>query len=191
MTADIDANGLLATADFIASPNCDDRPPDAEIDLVVVHAISLPPGEFGGDGVLQLFTNNLDPAAHPYYAAIQGLRVSAHFFVRRDGRIVQFVPCVKRAWHAGVSSWQGRERCNDFSVGIELEGCDDRPFEPIQYRQLAVLADALCRRYPVRHIVGHADIAPGRKTDPGPCFDWPALRALLNEPGMKQQDVAG
>lgn len=179
LTANLDAVGLLCGTEFVGSPNCDERPAGEEVSLVVVHAISLPPGEFCGDGVERLFTNRLDPAAHPYYAAIDGLRVSAHFFIRRDGRIVQFVPCGKRAWHAGVSSWQGRERCNDFSIGIELEGCDELPFEPAQYRQLADLVKVLARCYPVRSVVGHADIAPGRKTDPGPHFDWPHLRALL------------
>lgn len=173
--------GLLPDIDFIPSPNCDERPAGEEISLVVIHAISLPPGEFGGDGVLQLFTNRLDPAQHPYFAGIHRLRVSAHFFVRRDGRIIQFVPCAKRAWHAGASSWQGRERCNDFSLGIELEGCDDLPFEPVQYRRLVDLIGMLARRYALNDIVGHADIAPGRKTDPGPHFDWTHLRELLAE----------
>ena len=175
----IDGAGCLSGADFIASPNCDERPSGMEVCLVVVHAISLPPGEFGGPGVEQLFTNRLDPAAHPYYADVHALRVSAHFFIRRDGRVIQFVPCDKRAWHAGVSSWQGRERCNDFSIGIELEGCDALPFDDAQYRRLADLIDALACRYPVRGVVGHADVAPGRKTDPGPHFDWPRLRASL------------
>ena len=179
--AAFDAAGLLAEADFIASPNCDERPPGAEITLAVVHAISLPPGEFGGNGVERFFTNRLDPTEHPYYATIQALRVSAHFYVRRDGHVVQFVPCAKRAWHAGVSSWLGRECCNDFSVGIELEGCDELPFEVAQYQALAYLVDALARRYPLRDVAGHADVAPGRKTDPGPCFDWPMLRTLLKE----------
>lgn len=177
----IDDSGRMAGVDFVASPNCDERPPGEEVCLVVVHAISLPPGEFGGDGVEQLFTNRLDPWAHPYYADIAGLRVSAHFYVRRDGRIVQFVLCGRRAWHAGVSSWQGRERCNDFSIGIELEGCDDLPFEAVQYARLAGLIKGLARRYRLRGVVGHADIAPGRKTDPGPCFDWPRLLALVGD----------
>lgn len=185
MAADLDASGVLATAEFIASPNCDERPPGEEVCLIVVHAISLPPGEFGGDGVARLFTNSLDPTLHAYYATIQALRVSAHFFIRRDGSIVQFVPCAKRAWHAGVSTWQGRTRCNDFSIGIELEGCDDLPFAPAQYRQLAYLAGVLRQCYPVRDIVGHADIAPGRKSDPGPHFDWALLRASLDEFGIR------
>jgi AmpD protein len=176
----LDAEGVLPDAEFVASPNFDERPDDAEISLVVVHAISLPPGEFRGDGVASLFTNKLDPAAHPYYAAIHGLRVSSHFFVRRDGHVIQFVPCGKRAWHAGVSSWQGRERCNDFSIGIELEGDDFHSFEPAQYDRLAWLIDLVSRRYPIRDVVGHADVAPGRKTDPGPHFDWSRLYAVID-----------
>jgi AmpD protein len=173
------ADGLLPGADWLPSPNQDERPDGAAIRLVVVHAISLPPGEFGGDDVARLFTNSLDPAAHPYYQGIHGLRVSAHFFIRRDGRLIQFVPAHRRAWHAGVSNWRGQERCNDFSLGIELEGCDERPFTGIQYVRLARLIRALRRSYAIEDVVGHADIAPGRKTDPGPCFDWPRLRALL------------
>jgi AmpD protein len=174
-----DADGLLPFAEFIASPNCDERPPATEVSLAVIHAISLPPDQFGGDGVERLFTNRLDPAEHPYYATIAGLRVSAHFFVRRDGRLIQFVPCAKRAWHAGVSSWRGRDRCNDFSIGIELEGCDVLPFETPQYERLAELLGALAERYPLRDVVGHVDIAPGRKTDPGPHFDWSQLAARI------------
>jgi AmpD protein len=177
--ARLDADGLLPGAAYIASPNCDDRPPDTPVVLVVVHAISLPPGEFGGDGIERLFTNRLDPAAHPYYQGIHSLRVSCHFLIRRDGTLVQFVSCARRAWHAGVSSWQGRQRCNDFSIGIELEGCDELPFESAQYAVLARLIRVLHRSYDIRDIVGHADIAPGRKTDPGPHFDWPRLRRLL------------
>ena len=172
-------DGLVEGAHFIASPNCDERPAAAAIELLVVHAISLPPGEFGGSGIIELFTNRLDPAGHPYYASIADLRVSAHFLIRRDGALIQFVPCRLRAWHAGASNWQGRERCNDFSLGIELEGSDDAPFEDAQYQRLAVLADALERAYPLRDVVGHCDIAPGRKTDPGPRFDWARLRSLL------------
>ncbi len=145
----------------------------------MIHAISLPPGQFGGDAIERLFTNRLDPAAHPYYATIEGLRVSAHFLVRRDGGLIQFVPCGQRAWHAGASSWKGRHRCNDFSVGIELEGGDEHPFEAVQYAVLARLIAALRRRYPIADIAGHADVAPGRKTDPGPHFDWPRLHRLL------------
>jgi len=167
----VDAQGLLAGGLYIASPNCDNRPPGA-IELLVIHNISLPPGEFGGDGVQRLFSNTLDAAAHPYYATIAGLKVSAHFFVRRDGQIVQFVPCLKRAWHAGESCWQGVSRCNDFSIGIELEGSDELPFTDAQYDALGSLTMALRAAYPIRGIAGHSDIAPQRKTDPGPCFDW-------------------
>lgn len=154
------------------SPNFDARPEGAAVSLVVIHAISLPPGEFGGEPVLQFFTNTLDPAAHPYFSSIADLRVSAHFFIRRDGETIQLVSCNDRAWHAGVSSWRGRERCNDFSVGIELEGCDERPFDDPQYAALSALISTLRRCYPITAVVGHSDIAPGRKTDPGPCFDW-------------------
>lgn len=171
--------GWLPGVTRIDSPNCDQRPSDAAIRLIVVHAISLPPGEFGGEGVAQLFTNRLDPLAHPYYATIHQLRVSAHFFIRRDGHLIQFVPCHARAWHAGVSCWRSRERCNDFSLGIELEGCDDQPFADAQYARLAELIGQLRKDFPIEDIVGHADIAPGRKTDPGPCFDWPRLHRLL------------
>ncbi|HKO87989.1 MAG TPA: 1,6-anhydro-N-acetylmuramyl-L-alanine amidase AmpD [Burkholderiales bacterium] len=173
------AAGILQGVPFIPSPNFDERPADAMIDLIVVHGISLPPGEFGGDGVEQLFTNSLDYDAHPYFQTLREMRVSAHFFVRRDGRCIQFVPCSKRAWHAGVSSWQGRERCNDFSIGIELEGSDEVPYEPAQYESLSQLVALLRREYPVREVVGHSDIAPGRKTDPGPSFEWTLLRSLL------------
>lgn len=149
----------------------------------MVHAISLPPGQFGGPWIDDLFLGRLDAGQHPFFAEIQGLEVSAHFLIRRDGELVQYVSTEARAWHAGRSRWQGRERCNDFSVGVELEGCDDQPFEAEQYRQLARLARLLMRHYPIspEAIVGHADIAPGRKTDPGPCFDWPRLRTLVAE----------
>lgn len=148
------------------------------ISLVVIHGISLPPGQFGGDDVERLFTNTLDAAAHPAYASIAGLKVSAHFLIRRDGELVQFVSCHDRAWHAGVSSWQGRERCNEFSIGIELEGTDTVAYTPAQYRQLAALLPALRARYPLVAAVGHSDIAPGRKTDPGRAFDWARLARL-------------
>jgi len=167
----VDGDGLLTGCIYVPSPNCDDRPA-GDIELLVIHNISLPPGEFGGDGVQQLFTNTLDASKHPYYATIAGLKVSAHFFVRRNGNIVQFVPCLKRAWHAGESCWQGAFRCNDFSIGIELEGCDDLPFVDVQYDALRRLTKALRAAYPIRGIAGHSDIAPQRKTDPGPCFDW-------------------
>ncbi|OGS93485.1 MAG: N-acetyl-anhydromuranmyl-L-alanine amidase [Gallionellales bacterium GWA2_59_43] len=167
----IDAEGLLVGGEYIPSPNCDPRPA-GEIELLVIHNISLPPGQFGGDGVQRLFTNTLDPEAHPYFQTIAGLKVSAHFFIRRDGHVVQFVSCLARAWHAGLSRWQGRERCNDFSIGIELEGTDELPFTDAQYLALLELSGALRVAYPVRGIAGHNDIAPQRKTDPGPCFDW-------------------
>jgi len=175
----IDARGIAATAAQLASPNQDDRPADSPISLIVVHGISLPPGRFGGDGVARLFTNTLDPGADPYYRGIAHLRVSSHFFIRRDGALVQFVACRRRAWHAGISSWRGRPACNDYSVGIELEGTDDLPYESAQYLMLARLARALRRRYPIRDMVGHSDVAPGRKTDPGTAFDWPKLGRLL------------
>ena len=157
------------------SPNHDERPAGEPVRLIVIHAISLPPDHFGGPGVEQLFTNTLDPQAHPYYATIQHLRVSAHYFIRRDGELLCFVDPARRAWHAGVSCWNGRERCNDFSIGIELAGSDDTPFAAAQYATLWPLLRALRQRYPVTAIAGHSDIAPGRKTDPGPCFDWPAV----------------
>jgi len=168
----LDAAGLVAEARYLPSPNCDDRPADALIDLLVIHNISLPPGEFGGDAIIDLFLNRLDPDAHPYYKAIAALRVSSHFLIRRDGVLLQFVPCSKRAWHAGQSLWCGRQRCNDFSVGVELEGTDEEAFSDAQYESLNELALALYARYPIKASVGHSDIAPGRKTDPGPHFSW-------------------
>lgn len=178
----IDVAGLADGAQQFQSPNCDERPPDAAIELLVIHNISLPPGVFGGTAVTDLFLNRLDPAAHPYFVAIAGLRVSAHFLIRRDGVLLQFVPCTLRAWHAGQSSWRGRQRCNDYSIGIELEGTDDTAFCDAQYDCLGVLARALHARYPIAASVGHSEIAPGRKTDPGPCFDWPRYRASLLAP---------
>ena len=166
-------------AQFIASPNCDERPSGCAIELLVIHYISLPPGEFGGAGVIDLFTNRLDPAAHPDYSGLAGLRVSSHFLIRRDGALIQFVPCARRAWHAGESSWKGRRGCNDFSIGIEMEGTGEVPFTDAQYGKLAALTRALKRRYPVADIAGHSDVAPGRKSDPGPHFDWARLRAML------------
>ena len=144
-----------------------------------MHGISLPPGEFGGDGIARLFTNRLDPRAHPYYATIAGLSVSAHFLIRRDGALVQFVGCNDRAWHAGASEWKGRARCNDFSIGIELEGTDDIPYAAAQYTMLGRLLRALRRVYPIADVAGHCHVAPGRKTDPGPAFDWARLARLL------------
>lgn len=175
----LDAEGWLAGARRVPSPNCDDRPPGVQVDLIVIHAISLPPDQFGGEGVERLFTNTLDPDAHPYYRQILPVRVSAHFFVRRDGEVLQFVPCQRRAWHAGPSRWRERERCNDFSIGVELEGCDTQPFAEDQYVSLLQVVSALQRRYPIADIVGHADIAPDRKTDPGPLFEWPRLKSAL------------
>lgn len=179
MNSELDAEGWLTGARRIPSPNCDERPAGQAVRLIVVHAISLPPGVFGGDGIVRLFTNTLDPEAHPYYREIQFLRVSAHFLIRRDGGLVQFVPCGLRAWHAGASGWHGFERCNDFSIGIELEGGDEFPFDPPQYVALVRLIHILQQRYPIEDIVGHAEIAPGRKTDPGPLFDWAHLKRLL------------
>jgi N-acetyl-anhydromuramoyl-L-alanine amidase len=175
----IDAAGCTSGAMQVASPNCDNRPDDTPISLIVVHGISLPPGQFGGNAIERLFTNRLDPAADPAFAAIATLRVSAHYLVRRDGTLVQFVPCTLRAWHAGESAWRGRVRCNDFSVGVELEGDDDIAYEPVQYATLGRLTRALRRRYPIVDIVGHSDIAPGRRTDPGAAFDWMRLACDL------------
>jgi len=175
----LDASGWLAGARSIPSPNCDERPADTAIELVVLHNISLPPGVFDGDAVIELFTNRLDWDAHPYYQGIRGLAVSAHFFIRRDGTLIQFVPCTLRAWHAGVSAWEGRERCNDFSIGIELEGSDELPFTEAQYAALLPLLETLKQAYPIRAVVGHSDIAPGRKTDPGPHFAWRRVDGAL------------
>lgn len=175
----IDDDGRASTALQVPSPNCDERPRDTAISLLVVHGISLPPGAFGGDAIERLFTNRLDPGAHPCFASVAALRVSAHFLIRRDGALVQFVPCRRRAWHAGESSWRGRSRCNDFSIGIELEGCDDVSYADAQYPMLARVVRALARRYPIADIAGHGDIAPGRKTDPGTAFDWTRLARLL------------
>jgi AmpD protein len=175
----LDSDGVLVGATQTLSPNYDERPADVPITLLVVHNISLPPGDFGGDAIVRLFTNRLDYSAHPFYETLRAIKVSAHFLVRRDGALIQFVPCNKRAWHAGPSNWCGRERCNDFSLGVELEGADDRAYEEPQYLRLAELAVVLRRHYPIADIVGHSDIAPGRKTDPGPAFDWGRFRALL------------
>jgi AmpD protein len=189
----LDSKGLMQGARFIPSPNCDDRPAGCAIDLLVIHYISLPTGMFGGPGILELFGNRLDPAAHPDYAGIAGLRVSSHFLIRRDGELVQFVPCAKRAWHAGESNWKGRERCNDFSIGVELEGTGEIPFTDTQYRRLAEVTRALQGRYPIADIAGHSDVAPGRKHDPGPQFDWARYRALLDDhrPGAPAANNSG
>lgn len=161
------------------SPNHDARPVGTAVDLVVLHAISLPPGRYGGDAVEQLFNNTLDWAAHPYFASIRGLRVSAHFLIRRDGKLLQFVSCDQRAWHAGRSRFRGRDACNDYAIGIELEGQETDTFESAQYETLAALMAALPARYPIRHVAGHEHVAPGRKWDPGPGFDWPLLARQL------------
>ena len=172
-------NGIVSLATQVPSPNCDARPAGTAISLIVVHGISLPPGNFGGDDVSRLFTNTLDPEADPSYPGIAHLRVSSHLFIRRNGALMQFVPCSRRAWHAGVSSWRGQHACNDFSVGIEMEGTDNLSYTNAQYRMLARVARAMRRRYPIQDMVGHSDIAPGRKTDPGAAFDWPRLGRLL------------
>lgn len=177
------ARHRLRGAAFTASPNHDRRPDPADISLLVVHAISLPPGRFGGGFIDRLFTNTLPADAHPYFRTIHQLHVSSHLCIFRNGDVTQYVPFDRRAWHAGESRFEGRSRCNDFSIGIELEGCDDQPFEPRQYRRLAQAARALMRGYPkitAARIVGHSDIAPGRKTDPGPHFDWQRLHAEIS-----------
>jgi AmpD protein len=179
----IDATlGSMSGARQVASPNHDERPPGVAPDLIVVHGISLPPDEYGGPWIDLLFTNALPRDAHPYFESVAALKVSSHLLIRRDGERVQYVPFHRRAWHAGASNYRGRERCNDFSIGIELEGSDTEPYEPAQYRALADSILELCDAYPtlsIERVVGHSDIAPGRKTDPGPAFDWPRLNALL------------
>jgi AmpD protein len=174
--------GWLTGARRVASPNCDTRPDGADITLMVVHGISIPPGEYGGHWIDDLFCNRLDPDAHPYFREIAGLRVSSHLLIRRDGEIVQYVPFSRRAWHAGDSCFEGRSACNDFSIGIELEGQDTEPYTDRQYEQLAAVMQALVAAYPglsLDRVAGHCDIAPGRKTDPGPAFDWQQLQARL------------
>jgi len=173
------SDGWYSAARRVPSPNCDERPAGTVVDLAVVHNISLPPHQFGGDHVAEFFLNRLDPAAHPFFATLAGVRVSAHFYIRRAGELVQFVSCEQRAWHAGASRWNARERCNDFSIGIELEGSDLVPYRDAQYAALADLLQALQVRYPIGDVVGHCDIAPGRKTDPGPFFDWTRLPAAI------------
>jgi AmpD protein len=187
------ATGLVSPARQVPSPNQDERPLGVMPDLIVIHNISLPPGEFGGPWIDQLFTNALPAAAHPFFATIEQLRVSTHLLVRRDGTVVQYVPLARRAWHAGVSSYLGREKCNDFSIGIELEGTDDSAFAPAQYATLSRLIVALCAAYPrlsPAHLTGHSDIAPGRKTDPGPYFDWPRLRAMVRAARQRSMGAA-
>lgn len=180
---EVDPDGIVGAATQVASPNCDDRPSGTAITLLVIHNISLPPGQFGGSAIVELFTNRLDPAGHPYFATLQQLRVSAHFLIGRDGALTQLVSCARRAWHAGQSSWRGRPHCNDYSVGVELEGTDDEPYEAAQYRVLADLTRALRERYPIADLAGHQEVAPGRKTDPGPAFDWVRLRRLVATDG--------
>ncbi|MDO5290715.1 MAG: 1,6-anhydro-N-acetylmuramyl-L-alanine amidase AmpD [Pseudomonadota bacterium] len=175
-------HGWWHAARRLPSPNFGPRPAGLAIDLIVIHAISLPPGQYGGDAVQRLFTNTLDWDAHPYFQSIRGLHVSAHFYIRRDGQCWQFVSGDQRAWHAGASCHAGRENCNDFSIGIELEGLDGQPFEPTQYAALGTLCAALAAHYPIRAIAGHEHIAPGRKQDPGSGFDWPRLQRALGWP---------
>ncbi len=175
-------SGWLITARRCVSPNCDPRPPGSDVSLLLIHSISLPPGVFGGDAIEQLFMNRLDCDQHPYFTQLHGLRVSAHFLVRRDGELLQFVACTERAWHAGVSQWRGRSHCNDFSIGIELEGLEGGPFEAAQYVALARLMKQLALLYPIDAVAGHEHVAPGRKRDPGERFDWAALRQSLQWP---------
>ena len=177
--------GWWGGARHVASPNFGPRPPGMAVELVVLHSISLPPGQYGGDAIERLFTNRLDWDAHPYYAQIRGLQVSSHFLIRRDGELLQFVSCDERAWHAGRSHFRGRENCNDFSIGIELEGLEGETFEAAQYQRLAPLLSAMAAHYPVRHVAGHEHVAPGRKMDPGPGFDWAALRQQLGWPAER------
>lgn len=177
--------GWWREARAIPSPNFGPRPPGLPIELVLLHSISLPPGEYSGDAIERLFTNTLDWSAHPYFEGIRGLAVSAHFVIRRDGRVLQFVSCADRAWHAGRSSWNGRENCNDYAIGIELEGLEGAHFEAAQYTGLARLLHAIARAYPVRAVAGHEHVAPGRKRDPGPGFDWPALARAVADLGWQ------
>ena len=181
MKIDIET-GILDAAFYVPSANCDARPPGVDIELLVLHGISLPPGEFGGPWIDRLFTNDLPAGVHSYFDEVRSLRVSSHLLIRRDGKCVQYVPFHGRAWHAGESEYRGRKRCNDFAVGIELEGCDDVLYERMQYESLAEVVCALRAAYPLlsaQQIVGHCDVAPGRKTDPGPAFDWHRLRDLI------------
>ena len=173
--------GWWSGANRRPSPNCGPRPAGIAVELVVLHSISLPPGVYGGDAIERLFNNQLDGNEHPYFAQISGLQVSAHFLLRRDGQALQFVSCDQRAWHAGASHWRGRDNCNDWSIGIELEGLEGEAFEPAQYSELAALLRAIARRYPVQALAGHEHVAPGRKQDPGAGFDW---RLLAAQPGM-------
>lgn len=175
-------NGWCQAARIYPSPNYGVRPVNACIDLLVIHSISLPPGQYGGNEIMQLFTNTLDWEAHPYFQTIRGIEVSAHFVIRRNGQLMQFVSCNDRAWHAGVSSWRGRSNCNDDSIGIELEGLEGERFMPAQYRTLARLAQSIAQQYPIRYVAGHEHIAPGRKADPGAGFDWELFLQLTKWP---------
>lgn len=174
--------GWYRPARRLDSPNFGPRPPGGSISLVVIHSISLPPGVYGGDAIERLFTNRLDWSAHPYFEQIRGAEVSAHFLIRRDGELIQFVSADDRAWHAGKSSWQGRDNCNDYSIGIELEGLEDHVFEPAQYARLTKLLHAIAQAYPIAQVVGHEHIAPGRKRDPGVAFSWSTLKKNLAWP---------
>ncbi|MFT3664373.1 1,6-anhydro-N-acetylmuramyl-L-alanine amidase AmpD [Piscinibacter sp.] len=180
--------GWWSAARRCRSPNFGPRPADAAVSLLVVHSISLPPGEYGGDEIEHFFTNRLDWSAHPYFETIRGLQVSAHFVVRRSGELLQFVSCDRRAWHAGRSAWRGRADCNDYSIGVELEGLEGEAFDAAQYDTLGALAQGLARRYPIAAVVGHEHIAPGRKHDPGAGFDWAELRARLAAEGLAAWD---
>lgn len=183
---DVDRLGWLDAARRAASDNCDARPPGTLVDSVIVHYISLPPEHFRGDAVERFFTNRLDFGGHPWFGRLRDVHVSAHFLLRRRGELLQFVSCNERAWHAGASRLLTRERCNDFSIGIELEGSSERPFTRTQYRRLNSLLAALSRQYPLRFIAGHSDVAPGRKEDPGPYFDWHELRPALMSAGIER-----
>ena len=181
----IDPTGWLAVSDHVSqirSPNFNERPTATDVSLLVIHNITLPPGQFGTPYIQDLFLNQLDLTADPWFVNLDGLKVSAHFLIDRSGHITQFVSCDDRAWHAGASTFEGRAQCNDFSIGIELEGTDDQPFEAVQYEQLANLTRCLRSRYPLTAVAGHSDIAPGRKTDPGPFFDWQRYRAICQWP---------
>jgi AmpD protein len=180
----LDGEGWLDAARHVASPNCDARPAATRIDTLIVHYISLPPEYFSGDAIERFFTNRLDCDAHPYFQRLRDVRVSAHFLLRRRGELLQFVSCEQRAWHAGASRLLERDGCNDFSIGIELEGSSERAFTRTQYRRLGALIGSMRRRYPLRFIAGHSDIAPGRKDDPGPFFDWRELQPALQLAGI-------
>ena len=179
--------GWLRRARALPSPNIGPRLAGVPVDLVVLHSISLPPGEYGGDAIERLFTNRLDWSAHPYFETIRGATVSAHFLIRRDGELVQFVSTDERAWHAGASRWDGREDCNDFSIGIELEGLEGEAFEDPQYAALATLLASLANRFPIRDVAGHEHVSPGRKGDPGAGFDWPRLRRLVSSERLRRR----